>query len=155
MGFFGERGVDVLDLTLLQKKGILKIKEAPREADVIDLTKMDRDGFAPLANKPVAPSLVNDAVSAISSNSSSGSAASAPAATFASFWDAPVSTSPSNFSSVSSDTGSSSVSESSAQGIDARNLSVKVEDVEYKMERLSERLIALEARVDELISNIR
>lgn len=155
MGFFGERGIDVLDLTLLQKKGILKIKEAPREADVIDLTKMDRDGFAPLANKPVAPSLVNDAVSAISSNSSSGSAASAPATTFASFWDAPVSTSPSNFSSVSSDTGSSSVSESSAQGIDARNLGVKVEDVEYKMERLSERLIALEARVDELISNIR
>lgn len=137
MGFFKEEGVDVLDLTLLKKKGILKIKE-DTSPEVIDLTKIDREGFAPLVS----------AVSSSVSESSTSSSASAPATTFVSFWDAPVNASPasvSNFSDLSADVGS----------VDVKNLSVKVEDVEYKIERLSEKLLALENKIDEIVRNIR
>ena len=156
MGFFGERGVDVLDLTLLKKKGILKIKDAPREAEVIDLTKVDRDGFAPLANPVSSPFGSN---SNISSNSLAGqslptasTSSSTGGTTFTSFWDAPVSTTPANMDNFETP---ASVSSSSSSDIDVRNFGVKIEDVEYKMERLSEKLIALESKIDEIARNIR
>lgn len=132
MGLFKEEGVDVLDLTLLKKKGILKIKEAPREGEIVDLTKTDREGFAPLVN------MAED-----SSTGTASGTASTGGTTFASFWDAPVSATPASLSSADT-------TKKDGSNNDFSNLAVKIDNLEYKVERLMERLSAIESKINNL-----
>ncbi|HLC31624.1 MAG TPA: hypothetical protein VJK51_03070 [Candidatus Nanoarchaeia archaeon] len=119
MGLFGSNG-DTVDLTLLQKKGILgRAMKEEREgsSSVVDLSALSG---APSISAPIVPS--SEAVP-----------------TALSFFDsvtAPAST-PSFFNSSEP---SKSSSDSAAQ------LAIKIDDLEFKLERLIERLEKLEGK---------
>ena len=155
MGLFRKSGVDVLDLTLLQKKGILKIKEAPKEKEVLDFTKVDRDGFVPFAasmSENKIESVESSSVSPASipsfdflNNNSNATNTPEPAAPV-SFWDMPVTT-----TSIEN----TPKAEDLKINTDFSNLAVKVDNLEYKMDRLTEKLVLLESKLEEFGRNVR
>jgi hypothetical protein len=146
MGLFKkEHGVDVLDLTLLQKKGLLHVPPSPqRGADILDMT-------LPHPRQQALPS------------SATLSSPSSPL----SFFDVPQPTtssgaSPSNTPLADNpfgmlDTLASSASQlpqSSAAGANAsadtvafNALKIKLDDLEFKLERLVEKFSLLDERL--------
>ena len=105
-----EHGFDILDLTLLQKRGLLK-QESPQTPDVIDLR-------VPIATlTPPSPTSTPADVSPF--GMLDALATSTPTPTFSSEAPTP---------------------ELSA-------MKIKLDDVEYKLERLLERLSALESKL--------
>ncbi len=115
--FKKERGVDVVDYTLLQKKGLLR--RVPRPA-------------APSPSLSPSPPSLSSSPATLSSESVSPF----------SFFDSVASSAAT--SSFSSDTSSSGLQ----SGPDVGNLKIKVDDVEYKMERLLERLALIECKLN-------
>lgn len=113
MGFLKkkEHGVDILDLTLLQKRGLLKRESAPTTSDVLDLR-------VPIATlSPPSPPQMPTDVSPFGMLDSLAAVSQAPQ----------LST-------------NSPTPELGA-------LKIKLEDVEYKLERLLERLTLLEGKL--------
>jgi len=116
MGWFKKRGVDVIDLTDMEKKGLLQRQRGANDGDVVDL---------------------------VPSGSSNISSKGGGVPTLG-FLD--------NLAGASSSGESSSVGESlrnargSALG-QVNQLKIKLEDMEYKMEKLVERLSELESRI--------
>ena len=110
MGLFKKKGIDVLDLTLLQKRGILKV---PEEKD-LDLTR------------PFAQSS-----SSLAQNSTESSAFG--------FLD--------NLASNSSASNSAPSFNNSDSNLEVQGLKNKLEDFEYKLERLLERLDSIETKL--------
>ena len=126
------KGGDVLDLTLLKKKGLLKINDN-RVPEVVDL-------------RPQASSAgINNATS---EDMSSVSAAVSP-------FDMMNSLAAASSDAVSS--GAGSEFNSSAMGSvgdlklnpDFSGLNVRVENLEYKLERLMEKFLAVESRIED------
>ena len=122
--------VDYFDYTLLQKKGLLKIEEQPKEESV----KVDNQGFVDFTQS----------TNSVSSSSQSSSS-SAPADNMFGFLDNPASSS--NPSTSSSIYGNSSSSTSSDNNSDVNALRLKLDDTEYKLERLIERLAKIEEKL--------
>ena len=106
MGFFKKEGLDVIDYTLLEKKGILK--KTQQKSDVLDFTNA-------------------------SSNTASSSSASSPT-DFASFFGSPTANPASQ--------ASNSIPDS-----DVNALKIKLDDFEYKLEKLLERLASIESKL--------
>ncbi len=104
--FKKEEGVDVLDLTLLQKKGILKVPEIKDE--YVDITKVNQQSSGVKAES-VSPFSFLDSLA--QSNSSSSS-------------------------SITSD-----------NSADLSNLRVQIDNLEFKIERLLERLDKIESKI--------
>lgn len=105
-------GVDVIDFTMLQKRGMLKKEEIKPEVDVIDFTK-SLDAPVPITNQqPVANPL--------------------------SFFDSvvPQQTEP-TYANPGPNLGEHAVS----------GLKLKLEDLEYKFERLLEKLDKVESKL--------
>ena len=120
--------IDYFDYTLLQKKGLLKIEEQPKE----EIVKVDNQGFVDFTQS----------INRVSSSTASApSASSAPAGDMFGFLDNPTSSSPS-----SSIYGNSS-STSSDNNSDVNALRLKLDDTEYKLERLIERFARIEEKL--------
>jgi len=125
--------IDYFDYTLLQKKGLLKIEEEPKEENV----KIDNQGFV---------DFTQSANSVSSSTASVSSASSAPVGDMFGFLDSPTSSSAN--SSSSAVYGNSSISSSSGDtNSDINALRLKLDDTEYKLERLIERLARIEEKI--------
>ena len=127
--------VDYVDYTLLQKKGLLKIKNESQTQE--ESVKVDNQGFVDFTQ---------------STNSSPSNtvpaASSAPAGDMFGFLDNP--TPPSSSSAIYGNSSSSSSLTSSDTSSDVNALRLKLDDTEYKIERLIERL----ARIEEKLSVI-
>lgn len=126
MAFFNKGG-DVLDFTLLQKRGLLKIKE-DTTPDVIDLTQQNTG----IVDNPVIPITNEQSISPGTSpfdmlNSLASVSSSSLTNT----------ESPSSFG-----TGSDLKSNS-----DFSSLNVRVENLEYKIERLLEKISLVESKL--------
>ena len=128
MSLFKNEGLDYIDYTLLKKKGILKIKDNNNDIGVIDLTQ------------------ISSPPSSLQTSQSSGSG-------FGSFFgsaDASPPSSPSSSTSYFDNSPSSSTSSaqsSSSSNSDLSALKIKLEDFEYKIEKLLERLSKIESRL--------
>ncbi|MBX4212417.1 hypothetical protein KW787_03125 [Candidatus Pacearchaeota archaeon] len=120
MGIFGRESGDVLDFTMLQKRGILKKHE--QEKDIIDLTQ-----------DPVAAAQQIVPISA---------AAPSPL----SFFDT-VSPAPSFFDAQPQNNLQSST--------DVQSLKVKIDDLEYKLDRFLERVEMIESKLTDFARNLR
>ena len=116
MGLFSKKG-DYIDYSLLQKRGLLKVSPK-KENDFLDLTRQQAEKV-------------------FSNNSASNASGSNP---LASFFD--DSSSASNSLSSSSSSGITTYGNESPA--DLSSLKIKIEDIEYKLERLIERLNRLE-----------
>ena len=121
--------IDYFDYTLLQKKGLLKIKEQPKEDNI----KIDNRGFVDFTN-----------ASQTSSSSTADSAApTAPSGDMFGFLDSMASVGASNPSPSASVYGSSSSNADS----EIATLKVKLDDTQYKLDRLIERLERIESKL--------
>ncbi|MBX4196032.1 hypothetical protein KW805_00385 [Candidatus Pacearchaeota archaeon] len=116
MGIFGGKSGDVLDFTMLQKRGILKKKEP--EKDIVDLTGPQ-------------PSTIT----------------AVPSPSPLSFFDTIAPSSPSVFNTPSPNP--------QEHGGDIQTLRVKIDDLEYKLDRFLERLDMIESRLGDVTPNIR
>lgn len=139
MGLFKED--EVVDYTLLKKKGLIHVPEIPRKAYSIT-----SDEFVDVsANKKVPRETVSSANSIVSSASNSTAATTTPS--FASFFGDASSTA--TGSSVQTYYGNDSSNSSNSRPLgaeaDLSALKIKIEDVEYKLDRLLERLDKLES----------
>lgn len=143
--------LDLIDYTALEKRGIIKKKElkkmaAPVSKDgFIDFSAMGQDKINDIVNSQQGQ-LSNPSSSISALPTSSVSTQSTPS--FTSFWDdvpgANQSQSQSTTSTETSYYGNqssfSSPSSSSQDGQDMATLKVKLEDLEYKLARLTEKL---------------
>lgn len=113
MGLLGRKNDDfeLLDLTLLRKKGILKI---PEEKDVVDFSQIPASQDVSMPNMPS--------------------------------LDPAIESNPFGFlDSVAQ--ASSSASTGIPNSSDANAMKIKLDDFEYKLERLSERLERIESKL--------
>ena len=122
MGFLRkETGVDILDLTLLQKKGLLRIPES-RFADVVDLTMLPQAPPSlpqPIPLGPISPTPVADNPFGMLDNLTNSSL-------------------------------NSSIQTNAESAVDSTTfnaLRLKLDDVEYKLERLVEKFSLLDERL--------
>jgi len=122
MGFLRkETGVDILDLTLLQKKGLLRIPES-RFADVVDLTmppQVPPSLPQPTPLGPISPTPVADNPFGMLDNLTNSSL-------------------------------NSSIQTNAESAVDSTTfnaLRLKLDDVEYKLERLVEKFSLLDERL--------
>jgi hypothetical protein len=149
MGIFGGSG-DYLDIPALHKKGIVKLPEPKVEKGM----KVTKEGYVELTNE-------------YSSGSEESIASNTPASStggFGSFFDAPASSSGSNTSSTggsifdSLDSGASSSNNSgsyfgnsntsnSPDSLNIQHLKAKFEDIEFKIDRLIEKIDKMEDRL--------
>lgn len=144
MGLF-DSGVDLIDYTLLKKRGLIKVKEIEPCG-----VKCDKEGFVDLGSirqntaSPTADSLLS------SSTSSDASASSTPS--FASFFGdmGAVAAATENSSS-----GFSSPTPASEPHHELSSVKVKVEDLEFKLDRLIDRLSSMEDKLREFESKAR
>ncbi|MEK6888634.1 MAG: hypothetical protein AABW80_00840 [Nanoarchaeota archaeon] len=116
MGIFSKRG-DYIDYSLLQKRGLLK-PQPKKENDFLDLTRQQADRVFTEAN----------------SNLPSNASSSNP---LASFFDSAQNNSPN----MPTSQGITAYGNDSS---DVNSLKLKIEDLEFKIERLIERLNGLE-----------
>src|SRR3989338_2362201 len=120
--------IDYFDYTLIQKKGLLKIKEQPKEDNI----KIDNRGFVDFTN-----------ASQTSSSSTADSAApTAPSGDMFGFLDNMASVGASNPSTSASLFGGTSNADS-----EIATLKVKLDDTQYKLDRLIERLERIESKL--------
>lgn len=119
-----KEGIDILDLTLLQKKGILKIKpETTEQSPSSQGNFIDFTGFpSPEPGSPAPPSLPPS-----SSDSS------------------PFGLLDSLSNNSSQSTNVYSQPNNSQSNSDLNTLKIKIEDLEYKLERLIEKLNKIES----------
>ena len=120
MGLFRKKQGDILDITLLKKRGIIKKSEiAPLSSSInpktgfLDLTAL------PSNTKPPAPS-----------------ASAPPSQDLFGFLDA----------SASQEMSSQIASTPPENSLEVQSLRVKIEDLEYKLERLLEKISAIESK---------
>jgi hypothetical protein len=143
----------LIDFTALQKRGLIKKKEISKFAahvnkeGFVDLSAIGQDKINQLANsqqqglsQTSSPSLFNATASTQSSSSQS-------TPSFTSFWDqlpgqTPTQSTPAPVSSTaeSSYYGSDSSSSSLSSSDNIETLKVKLQDMEYKLSRLTETL---------------
>jgi hypothetical protein len=128
--FKKSEGVDVLDFTRLQKKGLLKVPEQKAESNI----KVNSQGYVDLGLSNLS-----------NSNSASESAPSYPSpssesngASALGFLDSLASSSPS--SSGSSEQQSYFGSSPENNSLDLQGLKNKIEDLEYKMRMLEDKI---------------
>jgi hypothetical protein len=155
MAFFSKRGPDIIDYTMLQKKGLIKTKKP--SARKVDIT---RDGYVKLGEDDVDEILglkKNQSIAASINSSSSGSDAITPKQNemfnpLAGFDvlgnssgaknDAASNSSQNQMSLLDNSLGTNSRASSgssSEQISELNNLKVKLEDMEYKFDRLAEK----------------
>lgn len=142
-------GDDVLDFTLLKKKGLLKIRENSRP-DVIDLRHSAKEGSDTFVN------FGND--SGVSSSSTSSTSAGEVVSPF-DMLDNLASAGSSTNSDMAKGTNSLG-SPSEGVGDLKRNrdftiLMSRVENLEYQLERIMDKFSAVESKVEELMRNVR
>lgn len=125
MGFFKKDGADVIDFTLLQKKGLLRDSDVDNSSsnEVLDLTKIN-------TNSGISNSTAGDVGNPFDMLSSLASVSSSTGPTY-----------PSSNSYPNSDNS------------DMQNLRVKLDDLEYKFERLMEKIGKLEDELREKQQN--
>lgn len=120
MGLLGKRSSDfeMLDYTLLQKRGILKIPQQEKAQDVIDFTQAASPSSAP----------IQTAYSALASDNPFG------------MLD--------TFAQMGATTPSSSNTEiAPSSSSEVQALKIKIEDLEYKLERLVEKIAKMDSSV--------
>lgn len=118
------RGLDTIDFTLLQKKGLLKTKESSSKSEILDL-RQNKTNFNSLADS-------NENISNNLNDQSSNP--------LASFFGENSSTD--IFSSL---TPSTSFSES--ENLELKDLKARYETLEYKFDRLTEKIDFLEEKL--------
>lgn len=125
MSFFKKDGADVIDFTLLQKKGLLRESDVDNSSgnEVLDLTKIS-------TNSGISNGATSDVGNPFDMLSSLASASSSTGPTY-----------PSSNSYPNSDNS------------DMQNLRVKLDDLEYKFERLMEKIGKLEDELREKQQN--
>lgn len=129
MGFFKE-GNDYIDYTLLKKKGLLKVEE---QKDVIDLSA---------SNLPTSTPSFQPSQSATSTPTSENSNP------FGFLDSNPTSTpTPTSFFNDTPSYSQTSESQNSSQPHEFNALKLKVEDLEYKLERLLEKITKVESKL--------
>lgn len=132
-------GIDFIDYTYLQKRGLLKKEEIPTVAGA----KVNSQGFIELS----------EGISSASPASSETGALPAPSQNsggFFGFLDTPTQNADSIYGSSTS-----SSAQSSDLGMDASSMKVKLDDLEYKLERLSEKMEQIASRLLEFERNTR
>lgn len=131
MGFGSE---EYMDYTLLKKKGFLKIKDEQKmplksEGGFIDFTSF---GSQPRNELEQAPK-------------------QEPAPSFGSFFDAPAQTSANPSPLANFDNPTTAVSQNSASlGDDFNALKIKVDDLDYKIDRFIERIDKIEQAINSI-----
>lgn len=141
MGFMRrETGVDILDLTLLQKRGLLKVPSQSRGPDVLDLTKGGLTPPSPPELPTPAPSHVTPLPTFFDLPNPNAAPTSTP------FVDSP-------FSMLDTLASTSAPVTNTAQlgrDVDAaafNALKIKMDDMEFKLERLVEKFSLLDDRL--------
>lgn len=135
MGIFTrESGVDVLDLPDLHRRGLLKLPAPePHQDDIVDLSK------------PVQPSVLTTSPISPPSTSSPPSPAHNAVADFLSDFASIGAAIPS----VATETTASQVPSGESEALGAvKDLKWRLENTEYKMEQLLERLAKLEDKLN-------
>ena len=147
MGIFGKSG-DYLDIPALQKKGLVKLPEPKVDKGI----KVTKEGYVELTNEysPEGES-VTAPVNPVSSGSTGG---------FGSFFDAPApsaSTSSNSGGSIFDSLDNSSNNNSSSyfgnsgsnnsDSLNIQHLKAKFEDIEFKIDRLIEKIDKMEDRL--------
>ncbi len=138
MGFFKkESGVDVLDLTLLQKRGLLKIPQVERRSDIIDLTMQ----LPSPPSMPAPPSLPQPItpLPTFFDSIPSPSASSTPVA------DNPFGM----LDTLASASSAASPTGGSVDSLAFNALKLKLDDVEFKLERLVEKFSLLDEKLQQ------
>lgn len=123
MSFFRRNRGDVIDFVELQKRGLLEAARAVEADSRIPMSKEGIVDFSALAN---------------ANSSSGGSVGSNSGGGFLGFLDSPSSSSDSSFSNSMSNTNSN-------RGDEISHLKVKIEDLEFKLDRLMEKLARIES----------
>jgi len=160
MGLFGKRGdsADIIDYTELQKRGILKLKMPEKREDL----KMDAEGFVDFSaiNNTQNPASATDAFSGLSTSSSVGLSANSGSNSTAD--------SSSAFSNFFGDMGA--VAASAPSALDAAssqpqitlempaefsNFKIKVDDLEFKLDRLIDKFTLIEDKLKEIENKAR
>lgn len=131
MGLF-DKGVDVIDYTLLKKRGLLNVKEIEPMG-----VKCDREGFVDLGS--VNQNALPNSETTDSATAATSSEQSSP--TFSNFFG--------DMGAVASATTASAPSVISETSPDIGSVKVKVEDLEFKLDRLIDRLSAMEDKLRE------
>src|SRR3989338_7217266 len=134
-----ETGVDVLDLTLLQKKGLLKMPDI-RGVDILDLTL--QHAVPPSLPSPPAPEPLSPVPSFFD--------IPAPGASVGSGVNGPIVDNPFGMldTLANASLGTSGTIMGASIEHDAFNaLKLKLEDVEYKLDRLVEKFSLLDGRL--------
>lgn len=167
MSLFGRGGdsVDIIDYTELQRRGILKLK-APEPSNV----KVDSQGFVDLGSvkQEIFSPVDSSAASAISASglladnsSDNSSASSPPSSSFASFFGdmgAVAASSPSTSNTAES---CSMLQQSTApqttleMPAEFSNFKVKVEDLEFKIDRLIDKFTLVEDKLRDIENRAR
>ena len=118
MGILGKKGVETIDYTLLQKKGFIKKKEEQKTP-----YSVDSQGMVDLTGNAAK----TDSMSADSSSSPFG------------FLDSLAGASSSNSSASHFD---------SNGGVEINAIRIKIDDLEYKLSNLLEKLALIESKLD-------
>lgn len=132
MGLFEKKGIDTIDYTLLQKKGFIKKKVEKEEP-----YKVNSDGIIELT--------ADNLTSNLTSNSET------PASSEVQKTD---NVSPFSFldniaqASTNSNVQSNNISNNNTNSDEISSVKVKVDDLEYKLERLLEKLAMIESKLD-------
>lgn len=116
-------GVDLIDFTALQKRGLLKNYVEEKEVDLIDFSKSVSSQTTQTNNNPLS---FFDSVSS-------------PTTPAASFFDVP----------------SSNSSTPVLNAVEDNSFKIKLDDFEYKMEKLLERLDKIESKISDFERNMR
>lgn len=148
MGIFGKSG-DYLDISALQKKGLVKLPEPKVEKGM----KVTKDGYVELTSEYSSEGENVSVPNTVSAGSTGG---------FGSFFDAPAPSSASAssggsiFDSLDGNTSSSNSSgsyfgnssnSSSSDSLNIQHLKAKFEDIEFKIDRLIEKIDKMEDRL--------
>lgn len=142
MSLFKNESLDYVDYTLLQKKGILKVKE--QKNDIIDYTST----FTQANSAPSAPADLTAPQSQASSQASDfgsffGSVDANPPSNVSGTYESPFSALDNPNSTLPSAASTTHLTNHP----DINALKIKLEDFEYKVERLLERLAKIESKL--------
>lgn len=141
MGWIGKE--EYVDYTLLKKKGILKMKEEQAKKSIkteggfIDFTSFNNDNPAPQADSSSSSSAQTSNFSFLAEMASSGAANSTHSASPLANFD--------TFTPAASTSASAIPDNVDAKELNA--LKLKMDDIEYKLDRFIERIDKLESKI--------
>ncbi len=127
MGLLGKKGVETIDYTLLQKKGFIKKTERVKPG-----FKVDSAGMIDLT------STANNSIPPVSTDNSNSNPFG--------FLDSLAQSSSSTSDNLSS-SGYPSTSNIQSDGVEMNALKIKIDDLEYKLSQLLEKLSLVESKM--------